>query len=642
MTPVRFLSQLKSRKMRISFRPTPSTLTLNTADGKKVTFKFPQYSYVDIQDNRQWNWNTFALHVFVPTSADHPVCTFVMAETTDPSKPVHAQVDQFGQPIATDFPEKVKSLDELKADVQSEESYYNSLHPPAADSYGGVPDSGASLGLKKTGYFHCEEHNDKSFLVDPAGNQFFSLGVCTYVPADDQTYVGGRRGIYQWLPPTTGDMATAWRANQKDVVSFHLANQIRKYNQPYDIETYTPRMLSRLRKWGFNTVGPFAEITKALKTAGFPYVRTLPLGQWEGHPLSPIPGVTGAWDPFDQKNRDAIEYNFSRKLPDSVDDPLLLGYYLSNEPLLEDVPRVVPQLDGKFACKRELVNQLRTKYPTIDEFNAAWKMSARSFDDLVDTGLPIHTAAASADVQEFTRSFFESYFKLISQTFHKYNAHHMLIGNRFQSGTINNETLLRLSGKYMDVISFNYYTYGIDKDFLNRIHGWCGKPIMLTEYFYDSPRDSGLLGGGKDVTSQEERGLAYRNYVEQSASMGYIIGAHWFTLVDQSMTGRWFQKYNGENGNTGLLSVADRPWKKGARADDADQLHHLRFACWQADSVRTERWTICPVRQLQKAVKHPAGRINRENGRHCCGIPRHTRRADYRQPTRQRRRRRWC
>jgi hypothetical protein len=138
----------------------------------------------------------------------------------------------------------------------------------------------------------------------------------------------------------------------------------------------------------------------------------------------------------------------------------------------------------------------------------------------------------------------------------------MLLGNRFQAGTINNEALCRISARYVDVVSFNYYTYHLDKDFLNRIYGWTGgKPMLLSEFYYDSPQDSGLVGGAKRVASQQERGLGYRNYVEQAASLGYVVGIEWFTLVDQSVTGRWFSRYNGESSNTGLIAVSDRPWK---------------------------------------------------------------------------------
>jgi len=137
----------------------------------------------------------------------------------------------------------------------------------------------------------------------------------------------------------------------------------------------------------------------------------------------------------------------------------------------------------------------------------------------------------------------------------------MLIGNRWQPGTANNEQLCRIAGKYFDIVSVNYYAYGVDKDYLGKIYKWCGgKPMMLSEFYWSSSSDSGL-GAFKDVNSQDERGLAYRNYLEQSAALGYVVGIQWFTLVDQPRTGNWFSKYDGERANTGLISVTDRPWK---------------------------------------------------------------------------------
>ena len=87
---------------------------------------------------------------------------------------------------------------------------------------------------------------------------------------------------------------------------------------------------------------------------------------------------------------------------------------------------------------------------------------------------PLRPGAAARDVEAFTGVVLEEYFRLVAETFHKYDRNHMLLGNRFQSGTINNEQLCRLCGKYLDVMSFNYYTYYLDEDFLDRIHGWTG------------------------------------------------------------------------------------------------------------------------------------------------------------------------
>ena len=55
--------------------------------------------------------------------------------------------------------------------------------------------------------------------------------------------------------------------------------------------------------------------------------------------------------------------------------------------------------------------------------------------------------------------------------------------------------------------------------------------------------------------------MAYRRYVKAAASLGFVVGTEWFTLIDQSATGRFFQGKGGESYNTGLLSVTDRPYR---------------------------------------------------------------------------------
>jgi len=240
---------------------------------------------------------------------------------------------------------------------------------------------------------------------------------------------------------------------------------------------------------------------------------------------------------------------------------LLIGYFLSNEPIYENIPKVVPGLDASYACKRRLVRMLSDKYKSIAAFNAAWGMAAKSFDQLNAAHLDVLTPAASDDMNDFTGLFLEAYFKLVSETFHKYDSHHMLLGSRLQPGTINNEQLCRISGKYMDIISFNYYTDAVDKDLLKRIRQWAAdRPMMLSEFYWGASHESGLAGG-REVDTQQERGFAYRNYVEQAASLGFVVGIEWFTLLDQAATGRWFDGFDGERANTGLISVSDRPWK---------------------------------------------------------------------------------
>ena len=398
-------------------------------------------------------------------------------------------------------------------------------------------------------------------MVDPEGNPFFHIGLCAFNPVDDYTLVKGRESSYAWLPPYEGDFKTAYRPEDgSNVVSFHLANQIRKYGEPYSLEKYQARMIERVRKFGFNSIGAFSGASQAAQKANFPYVSGLPLDEWSGG-ITKLPGIHEAWDPFDETIRAKVEANFAKSIAAKANEPLLIGYFLVNEPLYEDLPKVIPTLKGSFAVKRRLVQMLQEKYKTIEAFNAAWEAKSASFDELNDANLIVKTKTASEDMHDFSGLYFEAYFSLVADTFHKYDKNHLLIGNRLQPGTANNEQLCRIMGKYVDVFSLNYYTNAVDKDFLTRLHNWAGgKPMMLSEFYWTAPTESGLVGG-RDVSNQQERGLAYRNYLEQTASLGFVVGIEWFTLVDQATTGRWFSGFNGERANSGLFNVADRPWK---------------------------------------------------------------------------------
>jgi hypothetical protein len=305
----------------------------------------------------------------------------------------------------------------------------------------------------------------------------------------------------------------------------------------------------------------------------------LPLAEWEGIPRLPSVGET--FDPFDEKNRARLEENMAKVLPAHANDPLIIGYFIVNEPIYENIPHMVPTLDGHYACKRRLVQWLSAKYQKIDAFKAAWESDAPSFDALNDRVLNVKSATAKQDISDFTGVFLEEYFRLITESFRRHDPNHLLVGCRLQPGTINDEQLCRIAGKYLDVMSFNYYTNGVDKEFLRRIYHWTGgRPMMMSEFYWGASKESGLAGG-REVSTQQERGLAYRNYVEQCTSLGFVVGIEWFTLIDQAVTGRWFQGFDGERANTGILGVTDRPWKP--MLEEAIKTNYRIYDVWFGD-----------------------------------------------------------
>ena len=76
-----------------------------------------------------------------------------------------------------------------------------------------------------------------------------------------------------------------------------------------------------------------------------------------------------------------------------------------------------------------------------------------------------------------------------------------------------------------------------------------------------------MTPGLKQTASQEERGVAYRYYVENAAAEPSIVGAHWFEWVDEPSTGR----FDGKNYNIGIVDVTDQavPRTGGSGADHA-------------------------------------------------------------------------
>jgi hypothetical protein len=95
-------------------------------------------------------------------------------------------------------------------------------------------------------------------------------------------------------------------------------------------------------------------------------------------------------------------------------------------------------------------------------------------------------------------------------------------------------------------------------------------PVMVGEYHFGA-LDAGLPASGiGHVKTQADRGKAYRVYLEEAAADPYCVGAHWFTLYDESALGR----SDGENYNIGFLDICNRPYQE---IGDAAILTHERL-----------------------------------------------------------------
>lgn len=536
----------------------PHTLTLSTATpGAEIFFKRDSESGFSLYEGPIAIASRTSIEAYAAKNGVEPS----YAKTFTYSWKQDIQIDRFGQVIKANFPEKVTGEQELQEDAARQKEYYDGLAVPEdRDSYLGLADSKEAYGLNATGFFNIQQAGGRTLMVTPEGNVFFSTGVNGLTVNETYTKVAGREAMYEWIPSFTGGFATAFRGN-KDEFSYYLANRIRKSGVPYDAEAFYTEAFNRIRKWGFTTVGSWSGGYS--RSYDHPHAKMLPIG---GMTWAQVDGLH-YFDIFADGAEQKIDSVFAEELPKYKDDPSLVGYFMENEINFHKISTVIPAAKAsKVASKGKLVDLLRERYHSdVSAFNTAWNTSFSSFDELYEAELKTNTAQALEDVYAFIEWYADTLYRTFNGLFRKYDPNHLLLGDRWHISAVRNERLKNIiaeaAGKYFDVISFNYYAKSLDPTLLQDIHQRAGnKPVMITEFNYGT-QERGLTGV-VSAADQRERMLRYRNYVELAASLGFIVGTHWFNYVDQPATGRWWEGYTGERYNTGLVDVADRPYEE--------------------------------------------------------------------------------
>jgi hypothetical protein len=154
------------------------------------------------------------------------------------------------------------------------------------------------------------------------------------------------------------------------------------------------------------------------------------------------------------------------------------------------------------------------------------------------------------------------------QAVRKHDPNHLNLGIRF--GRVPPDEVIRV-GRLFDVTSHNIYYRYDPSILLSKIYRLTGRPILIGEYHLGAP-GGGLAAGLLQVRDQKERGGAYRCYVENAATVPGFVGASWFVLVDQPVTGR----ADGENYNLGWVDMTDRPYVDFV--EGAKEAHKRLFA----------------------------------------------------------------
>lgn len=389
------------------------------------------------------------------------------------------------------------------------EGYKPSKKPEKLSRYGGW----TGKKLTRTGFYHVEKTPERWWCVDPDGYAYFNMAL--------------------------NSISMGQSERNKQALK-------EKFGTP---ENWISATISMLQLNGFNCAGSWSDhrsIIEANKKSGKPFAYTINLnfmssyGKERGGTFQQ-PGHTGypgdAIFVFDQQWEDFCDRH-AKQIAAYKDDPNLFGYFSDNE-----MPFRLKSLDNYLAL------------PAGDPGKAA----AEKW--MADQGLK-KDQITDRHREAFMALVAEKYFSAVSKALKKYDPNHMYIGARFYSNEKNYPEFMKAAGRYLDIISNNYYNkWTPDNTEMNNWTAWSGRPFIITEY-YTKGEDSGMpnqSGAGWIVKTQRDRGLFYQNYNLALLENGNCVGWHYFKYQDNDPTATGVDPSNTDS-NKGIVNNYYEVW----------------------------------------------------------------------------------
>ena len=204
------------------------------------------------------------------------------------------------------------------------------------------------------------------------------------------------------------------------------------------------------------------------------------------------------------------------------------------------------------ASKQKLLEVLQEKYGTIEALNTAWDSRFTSFADLDGRpGLDALNENSQRDFGALRDLLLERYCAVATDAIRAIAPRAMNLGMRYSSVADGDFA----GNACFDLFSFNCYRRDPTEMF-NTARESIESPFLIGEWHYGAAENGLFSGALVNATTQKERGKACAEYTRQALTNKSCVGAHWFELNDQPLSGR----FDGENMNVGLVNVCNVPY----------------------------------------------------------------------------------
>lgn len=388
-------------------------------------------------------------------------------------------------------------------------NYNPDLKAVNLSKYGGWTDHRVDA----TGFFRTKKIGDRWWCVDPDGYLYLNVAL-------NSISMGGSERNKQAVKDKFGT-PEKWISETIRMLQdngFNCAGSWSDYNSVIEVNKKSDKPFAYTINWNF--------MSSYGRERGGTYQQPGHIG----YPGDAIFVFDPEWEAFcDRHAQKAAEYK---------DDPNLFGYFSDNEMPFKfkslDNYLALPENDpGHIAAVKWLEDNSITKEQITDTYREA-------FMSLVA----------------------DRYFSAVAAALKKYDPNHMYIGARFYSGEKNYPGFMRTAGKYVDIISNNYYgKWTPDSTDMANWTEWSGKPFIITEY-YTKGEDSGMpnmSGAGWIVKTQRDRGLFYQNYNLALLESKNCVGWHYFKYQDNDPTATGVDPSNTDS-NKGVVNNFYEVW----------------------------------------------------------------------------------
>lgn len=447
--------------------------------------------------------------------------------------------DEFGQNRHADWPEKIHSETNLIQALQRETAELQKFQPLDNRSRWGGWTGGERFAA--SGHFQTLERDGVWCLVDPGGYPFWSLGIDCLNLNSGTTKTPG---VGKWNP--------------------RLENLQKKYGDNWRGES-VDFMHRRLHVWGVNTLGnwssaDFYQVGRTPYTVAVHFWRNV-IPEKGGDASKALPDV---FHPdFSMHVFDAV-----RKFRTEANDPWCIGFFIDNElSFAQPVSPAAKALDAPEDCftRQEFIRQLQEKYGDFAALKAAWGSDASRWADLRSTG-----KNSWRDLQDLSEMWYRKYFGTCRDAMRELAPHKLYLGSRINH--TDNKTALSICAEFADVVSINLYDY--TPDVLQVPNGF-NAPVMIGEFHFGTITERGVWGCGLCAAMDIEHAAdLFEVYMTAAMKNPLMVGAHWFQMFDQPLTGRG----DGENYRIGFVDGTDTPYPDMVNAcrRTAEQLYLLR------------------------------------------------------------------